>query len=104
MLEEETCIAPVILQEILQGARSEADLSLLRERFSALPVLDNSAGTYALAGTLYARCRWAGVTPRSPHDCLIAQTAIEHDVPLLQDDRDFALIAAVAPELRLVGV
>jgi len=50
---------------------------------------------------LYARCRWKGITPRSPHDCLIAQLAIENDVELLQDDRDFRLIARVEPALRL---
>lgn len=104
LLEEETCIVPVVLQEILQGARSEADLSLLRERFSALPMIEHSATTYALAGTLYARYRWAGVTPRSPHDCLTAAAAIEHGVPLLHDDRDFELIAEIEPGLRLVAV
>lgn len=103
LLEELACIAPVILQELLQGARSGAQLSLLRSRFSALPMLSPSAATYAEAGALFARCRWAGITPRSPHDCLIAQTAIEHAVPLLHDDRDFERMAEVEPRLRLVS-
>ncbi len=43
---ESACIAPVILQELLQGARSAAQLSLLRSRFSSLPVLSPSIETY----------------------------------------------------------
>lgn len=65
-------------------------------------MLASTRHTYAAAGALYARCRWAGITPRSPHDCLIAQTAIEHGLPLLHDDRDFERIADVEPGLRLL--
>jgi len=104
LLDGEALIAPVVLQEILQGARSPADLSRLREHFSALPMLEHGAATYALAGRLYAHCRWAGITPRSPHDCLIAATVIEYGVPLLHDDRDFERIAAIEPALRLLAL
>ena len=51
---------------------------------------------------LYARCRWAGITPRSANDCLIATHAIFAGVPLLHHDRDFNLIAGVEPNLTLV--
>ncbi len=51
--------------------------------------------------SLYARCRRAGVTPRSTIDCLLAQIAIEHNLLLLHSDRDFPRIAAVVPELKL---
>ena len=94
-------LAPVILQELLQGAASQDALGKLRTRFEVLPMLMPRPGvaTYADAGGLYARCRWAGLTPRSPHDCLIAQLAVEHRVPLLHDDRDFEQIAKVEPRL-----
>lgn len=97
----QAAIAPVILQELLQGASSADALKTLRTRFEALPMLKSRPGvvTYAEAGSLYARCRWAGYTPRSPHDCLIAQLAIEHRVPLLHDDRDFDRIAGIEPRL-----
>ena len=92
----------MILQEILQGAASPPALRTLRRRFGALPLLEPEAGggTYAEAGALHARCRGAGITPRSPHDCLIAQLAIEHGVALLHDDRDFVRIAEVEPRLQ----
>ncbi|TSE24369.1 Ribonuclease VapC11 [Tepidimonas sediminis] len=100
----EAVLAPVIVQEILQGAASPPQLERLREHFTGLPVLRSRDPlvTHTAAGALYARCRWAGVTPRSPHDCLIAQTAVEHDVALLHDDVDFERIAAVEPRLRLL--
>lgn len=98
----EAFLAPVILQEILQGARTPAALRTLREQFANLPMLLPTLETYAEAGALYARCRWQGVTPRSPHDCLIAWLAIENRLPLLHDDRDFEQIARIEPELVTV--
>jgi predicted nucleic acid-binding protein len=56
------------------------------------------------AAHLYARCRWAGVTPRSANDCLIATYAIFTGMPLLHRDRNFGLIAGVEPKLMLVDV
>ena len=103
MLEDgEAAIAPVVLQEILQGAASPQALRTLRRQFEALPLLDSEPGAaaYADAGALYARCRWAGITPRSPHDCLLVCLAVRHGVALLHDDRDFEHIARVEERLR----
>ncbi|MHB8248717.1 MAG: type II toxin-antitoxin system VapC family toxin [Acidithiobacillus sp.] len=93
----------VIVQEILQGAADPQKLEILRAHFISLPQLAPSLETHVNASTLYARCRWRGITIRSPHDCLIAQTAIEHGVPLLQDDVDFERIALVEPQLSFVS-
>lgn len=101
--EDEIVLAPVVVQELLQGARGEAQLAELRAYFERLPQLMPNGKTYAEAGALYARCRWVGITPRSPHDCLIAQLAVEHGVPLLQDDRDFEAIAGVETRLVLIN-
>lgn len=60
----------------------------------------DAVATHAATAELYARCRWNGVTPRSPHDCLIAVTAVEHVVALLHDDEDYRRLAEV--ERRLV--
>ncbi len=103
LLEQgDALLAPVILQEILQGARSPAALETLHARFSGLPMLAPGTATHARAGALYARCRWQGITPRSPHDCLIAQHALDADVALLHADRDFLQLARVEPGLRLL--
>ena len=33
--------------------------------------------------------------------CLIAQIAIEHEIPLLHDDRDFLAISGIEPKLQI---
>ena len=96
-------IAPIILQEILQGADSDERFEKWRKYFSGLCCYSpaDPVASHVAAARLYQDCRHAGKTPRSSNDCLIARIAIEHDVVLLQDDRDFAAIASVAPQLRL---
>lgn len=88
----------------MQGASNASNADALREHFVALPMLapNNPAMTHARAGALYACCRWRGITPRSPHDCQNTQTAIEHGVSLLHDDRDFDLMAGVEHLLTLL--
>ena len=99
--EADAWLAPVILQELLQGARNEANARRLRAEFADQAMLMPSVQTHLAAGELYARCRWRGITIRSPHDCLIAALAIERGTMLLQDDGDFDRIASVEPSLLL---
>ncbi|WP_298135433.1 PIN domain-containing protein [Acidiferrobacter sp.] len=101
----EAAVTPVIIQEILQGASDAQSLERLRTHLLPLPLLESrsEAATHVAAAELYARCRWAGMTPRSPHDCLIAVIAVEHGVSLLHDDRDFEYLARMEPDLRLIA-
>ncbi len=96
-------LAGVILQELLQGARSEREYAVLYREFWGQSMLQATDEVYALAGSMYARCRWRGVTIRSPHDCLIAALALGHEIPLLTLDRDFLPLADVEPRLQLIG-
>ncbi|HEY4723930.1 MAG TPA: PIN domain-containing protein [Anaerolineae bacterium] len=94
-------LTPVILQEILQGARSRHEFrrlrrNLLTQRF-IFPL--DPVGSYVAASEIYFRCRRAGVTPRSTIDCLIAQIAVENQAALLHNDADFERIATVVTEL-----
>ncbi|MEJ7840540.1 MAG: PIN domain-containing protein [Rubrobacter sp.] len=50
---------------------------------------------------MYFYCRHAGIAIRSAIDCLIARVAIEHDLLLLHDDRDFEKLAGVVSDLAL---
>jgi predicted nucleic acid-binding protein len=95
-----TC--PPILQEVLQGARNDADFKRLNKLFASVPMIDTSNGSrcaVAAAG-LFARCRWRGLTLRSAFGCTIAQIAIENDAILFHHDRDFLHIAQVTSKLR----
>jgi predicted nucleic acid-binding protein len=98
----EAALAPVIYQEILQGAASLERLEKLRATFRTLPFLlpRHAIETYAAAAELYVRCRQQGITPRSPHDCLVARIAIENGVALLHDDRDYESLSRAEPDLR----
>ena len=42
-------------------------------------------------------CRKKGITIRSTIDCLIAETALEHDLRLLHNDNDFVAMSQVIP-------
>ena len=46
---------------------------------------------------LYRRARRAGLTIRSSVDCLIAASAIRHDLTIVHCDRDYAHLADIAP-------
>ena len=50
---------------------------------------------------MYFDCRRAGFTIRSAIDCLIARVALEHELMLLHDDRDFEKIVGIVPDLAL---
>lgn len=102
----EAALSFLVYQEVLQGASSALHFERLRGYLSTLPILhvESPRRLHEGAARLYARCRWAGITPRNGHDCVIAQTAIEHAVALLAHDRDFDAIARVEPRLRLYGI
>jgi predicted nucleic acid-binding protein len=99
-------LALPILQEVLQGADSPDRFSRWNRVLGELPMViaPDAREAARSAAHLYARCRWAGVAPRSANDCLIATHAILGGMPLLHRDRDFHLIAGVEPKLVLVAV
>ncbi len=102
--EQPLAIPAVVLQEVLQGARSPHDFALLHQQMDLLPLFepDDPAELHRRAALIYAQCRWRGLTPRSPIDCIVAACALEADLPLLARDRDFAAIASVEPRLKLL--
>lgn len=93
----------VIYQEVLQGAASRAKFDYLADYLASQTFYHprDSVGSYREAARMYFDCRRAGITIRSAVDCLIARVAIEHDLMLLQDDRDFEKLAGVVPDLAL---
>lgn len=89
------CICPVIIQEVLQGVREDADFEALKEDFKALKILQLEATEVAVAAAqLYRQLRKKGVTIRKPNDCLIAAYALHFDLEICHNDVDFDQIAA----------
>jgi predicted nucleic acid-binding protein len=90
-------ITSVIYQEILQGAKSEKEYSSLKEYLSTQRFFHpkDPLVSYAGAASIFYSCRRKGITIRSTIDCLIAQVAIEHELFLLHNDKDFTVMAPV---------
>jgi predicted nucleic acid-binding protein len=79
----------VVLQEVLQGARTRAKAGDLRRVLAACVVVEPVfPETYEHAATLYRRCRRAGLSVRGTVDCLVAAVALEHGLAVLGVDRD----------------
>ena len=93
-----------VYQELLQGTRGPEHFVRLQSELDSVRTLDahDSREAARQGAMLYARCRWQGVTIRSPNDCLIAACAIESGEPLLHADRDFLLLARIDNRLQLL--
>jgi predicted nucleic acid-binding protein len=90
--------------EVLAGAPARALPAVERvlsgaRLLSVVPQLDFDAATH-----IYRAARQGGQTVRSLMDCLIAAVAIRSGAVLLHQDRDFEVIAGIAPQLRAQSV
>jgi predicted nucleic acid-binding protein len=90
-------ITSVIYQELLQGAASEKEYNVLQDYLSTQTFFhpQDPLNTYEDAARIYFSCRKRGITIRSTIDCLVAQVALEHDLLLLHNDKDFSKMAPI---------
>lgn len=94
-------LPPVVVAELVSGARKEADRRALVDLLADLPIHDAPRDHWVRVGELRRRMIEAG-HPVSTPDAHVAQCALDRDAPLLSGDRVFERIARHAP-LRLVG-
>ena len=94
-------LTDVILTEILQGLRSEADVRRVERRLAPFDVLRLEGDDFRRAATLCRAARGKGITVRRTLDCLIASVCIRDDVALLHADADFDRLASCSA-LRVV--
>jgi len=92
---EDICVCGVILTEVLQGICEDKDHASVSAAFDAFLFLPMTQRTFTRAADLYRTLRRRGITIRNAVDCMIASVAIEHDIPLLHNDRDYEGIAAL---------
>lgn len=83
------CICGIILTEVLQGIRREREYKKTKELFDNLIFLPMTHPTFIRSAEIYRSLRRRGITIRRSMDCLIASVAIEHDITLLHNDKDF---------------
>jgi predicted nucleic acid-binding protein len=95
------CITNHIFLEVLQGAKMDKEFEVLQTYLGSLPFYDLTEGklSFEKAAKLNLQCRGAGVTVRSTIDLILVQIALEHDLALLHNDRDFDNIASVISKL-----
>lgn len=96
-------ITDYIYQELLQGSRTKDEYQQLKDYFETIPFFYLQLGkeSFEKAAMLYFNCRRSGITIRSTIDLLIAETAIENNLYLLQNDNDFIKLSKIVPELKL---
>jgi predicted nucleic acid-binding protein len=83
-------LTPMIVQEILQGIRSDQQFEQVEANILAFTVLEWDATSAAIAAAkLYRSLRKKGVTIRKSNDCLIAAFAVHFAIPILHQDGDF---------------
>src|ERR1700733_2602969 len=88
---EAILVGDIILCEVLQGFRSEAEarrVEALLRGFDLAPMLDPDLAVRVAAN--YRALRRLGVTVRKTADLIIGTFCIERNHELLHDDRDFA--------------
>ena len=92
-------INSVIFLEVLQGAGSDDEYHLIKTHLETQRFYHpkDPIGSFARAARIYMECRRKGITVRSTINCLIVQTALEHNLFLLHNDGDFNKIAKIFP-------
>ena len=81
--------------ELLQGSSNEKEWALLSTYLDVQDYVEPMKDSWLGAARIYYDLRRKGLTVRSPIDCCIAQAAIENDLILIHNDRDFETIAQV---------
>jgi predicted nucleic acid-binding protein len=95
--DEDVAITDIVLTEILQGIRDDKEYNEVKKSLLSFPIYSlKSHDSYIAAAELYRKCRKKGITLRSTVDLLIAQIAIENDLLLLHNDKDFDSIARIS--------
>lgn len=82
----------LVLAELLQGAKSEKEIELIKDLASIVKIVDESVYTWQNTGLLANKLRKHGKT-LSLVDCYLAVLAKENKADILTLDKHFAVIA-----------
>jgi len=88
-------LPPVVVAELVSGARKAADRAAIVELVAYLPVHDTPVDHWVRVGELRRKLLDRGVTVSTP-DAHVAQCALDRDAVLLTRDRIFTGVARVA--------
>lgn len=85
LMQSKMLIPPVVVSEVLSNPSEQTRVHSLLNRSRILPVLE---GYWQRAGILRRTVLLSGRKAKLP-DALIAQSCIDHDIPLITRDTDF---------------
>lgn len=94
MDDKRICCAGIVLAELIQGAKSEKEIEILRDFRHVFEFLDESVDLWQAAGelsnTLQRKGKSVGLS-----DCYLAASAKSHQVKILTLDKHFNVIKGV---------
>jgi len=96
IMADRLAITPVIIMEILRGAKSQKEYDKLSKDLAALRSFDVSTKVWQRAFKLGYTLRHKGINAPMT-DTLIAAVAQEHNALLLHADRHYEMIASITP-------
>jgi hypothetical protein len=94
IMADKLATTPVIIMEILRGARSQKEYDKLSRDLAALRCFELSAKVWERANKLGFALRHKGINAPLT-DTLIAAVALENNVLLLHDDRHYEMISSI---------
>ena len=86
---EDICVCGVVLTEVLQGIRDDSEFKKTQSLFFNLIFLPMPYSVYLRSAEIYRTLRRKGITIRKSVDCMIAAVALEYEIPILHNDKDF---------------
>jgi predicted nucleic acid-binding protein len=84
----EVYVPKAVIAELIQGARSEKEISVIDEFVDAFHIIDQSEDTWTKAGRLSFTMKRKGVTANLI-DCYLAVIAYENDCKIFTLDKHF---------------
>lgn len=96
----EIAICPVILAELIHGAKSDKQKAWIKEGLSELHMISIDDDTWDYFGDLLYKLRVSGITVPF-QDALIAAVAVKSDCLLWTQDKHFSMISSAEENLKL---
>ena len=86
--KHEVCVPKVVIAELIQGSKTEREISIIRDFVDAFSVIDQKEETWLKSGRLSFNLRKKGKTIHLT-DCYIAVIAQEHGCQVYTLDEHF---------------
>lgn len=81
-------VPKVVIAELIQGAKSEKEISVIEEFIEAFHIIDQTEDTWARAGRLSFSMKRKGISVHLV-DCYIAMLAVENNCKIFSLDEHF---------------